>query len=361
MTTTKSNLSQRQYHLDYLRVFDSLAIILLHVVCQNMSYVEPAGTEWSIYNFCNGLSRWGVPVFIMMSGALFLSREIPTKKLYTKYISRLAISFGVWSLFYAFVNPIGELLFKDNYTISIQEIINHFISGEVHLWFIPMLIGLYMCIPFMKTFVNNKSTTKYFLLLSFIFLFLRTQINLITDNLITGSATDTIDSINTLFNHINISMVLGYSCYFILGYVLNKEDIPSGTRKLIYAGGIVGFIGTIGLNYLVAKNNNATTEAFYNASSINILLVSVAIFVFFRYNITGVACLNKLIVKLSKYSFGAYLSHIFVLKVLAAFNIQSTSFHPLLSVPAITIFTAIVSYLISFILNKIPIIKKYIV
>ena len=74
---TKNNLTLRQYHLDYLRVFASVAIILLHVTAQNIRYVELAGTEWNIYNICNSASRWAVPVFVMISGALFLPREIP--------------------------------------------------------------------------------------------------------------------------------------------------------------------------------------------------------------------------------------------------------------------------------------------
>lgn len=152
---TKNNLTQRQYNLDYLRVFASIVIILLHVSAQNMDYVEPTGTEWNIYNICNGASRWGVPVFVMMSGALFLPREIPTKTLYKKYILRMAIAYIVWSLFYAIFDPLRKLIFKDDYHISFVEIIGSFISGAVHLWFLPMIIGLYMCIPPHKT-INQK-------------------------------------------------------------------------------------------------------------------------------------------------------------------------------------------------------------
>lgn len=54
---TKNKIPQRQYHLDYLRVFASVAIILLHVTAQNMDYVGLAGTEWNIYNICNSASR----------------------------------------------------------------------------------------------------------------------------------------------------------------------------------------------------------------------------------------------------------------------------------------------------------------
>lgn len=72
---TENKLIQRQYQLDYLRVFASIAIILLHVTAQNMPYCELAGTEWNIYNICNSASRWGVPVFVMMSGALFYQEK----------------------------------------------------------------------------------------------------------------------------------------------------------------------------------------------------------------------------------------------------------------------------------------------
>ena len=158
----ENKLIQRQYNLDYLRVFASVAIILLHVTAQNMCYVELAGTEWNIYNICNSASRWGVPVFVMMSGALFLPREIPTKTLYTKYIARMAIAYVVWSLFYAIVDPIGNLIFTEGYQVSFVEIIGNFISGAVHLWFLPMIIGLYMCIPLIKQLTQNDKTIKYF-------------------------------------------------------------------------------------------------------------------------------------------------------------------------------------------------------
>ena len=125
---TENKLIQRQYQLDYLRVFASIAIILLHVTAQNMPYCELAGTEWNIYNICNSASRWGVPVFVMMSGALFLPREISTKTLYKKYISRMAIAYVVWSAFYVIVDSVGNLIFKEGYQVNLIEFIGSFIS-----------------------------------------------------------------------------------------------------------------------------------------------------------------------------------------------------------------------------------------
>ncbi|MBO5461788.1 MAG: acyltransferase family protein [Clostridia bacterium] len=297
----------------------------------------------------------------MMSGALFIPREIPTKTLYKKYISRIAITYVVWSAFYAIADPIVNLIFTEGYQITLTEIIGNFISGAVHLWFLPMIIGLYMCIPLIKQLTKNDDLIKYFLLLSFVFCFIKTQTELVVTNLLSGSVQTVFENVNTLFKNFNINPVLGFTSYFILGFYLNKTEINKKKRVLICILGIIGLILTILLNLLASKNAGTSTETFFSAFSVNVLLMAIAVFVWFKYNAKGNDLLNKTIAKLSKYSFGAFLVHIFILQVLYTFGIQSTSFHPVLSVPSITIFTAIASYLLSLILNKIPVIKKYIV
>lgn len=356
-----NKLIQRQYQLDYLRVFASIAIILLHVTAQNMCNCELAGTEWHIYNICNSASRWGVPVFVMMSGALFLPKEISIETLYKKYISRMAIAYVAWSAFYAIVDPIGTLIFTEGFQINFVEIIGSFISGAVHLWFLPMIIGLYMCIPLIKQLIRNEKLIKYFLLLSIIFCFIKTEFELVTNNLLSGNIQTIFQDVNTVFKNFNMNLIVGFVAYFILGFYLNKTEINKKYRTIIYFSGVAGLVLTIVLNLLASKNAGKSLETFYSASSVNVLLMSVAVFIWFKYNAKGTEKLNKIIIQLSKYSFGAFLVHIFILQCLKAVGIQSTSFHPVLSVPSITIFTAVASYLISFVLNKIPLIKKYIV
>ena len=357
----KNNLIQRQYNLDYLRVFASIAIIFLHVTGQDMYDIEVASTGWNLYNICNGATRWGVPVFVMMSGALFLPREIPTEILYKKYISRIAIAYVVWSSFYAIVDALGSTIFVEGYHTTIVEIIGSFISGAFHLWFLPMIIGLYLCIPFVKQFTMNDKLTKYFLLLSIIFCFVKTQIQLVTDTLVRGNVQILFKDISTVFDYFNINIVIGFVAYFILGFYLNKTDISKKQRTIIYILGVAGLVLTIILNLFASKNAGKLSQAFYGASSVNVLLMSVAIFVWFKYNAKGTEKLNKIIIHLSKYSFGAYLVHIFILQVLKAIGFSSETIHPVFSVPATLVFTTVVSYLISMVLNKIPVIKKYIV
>ena len=218
-----------------------------------MDYVEPTGTEWNIYNICNGASRWGVPVFVMMSGALFLPREIPTKTLYKKYILRMAIAYIVWSAFYAVVDPIGQFVFTEGYQLSLVEIVGNFISGAVHLWFLPMIIGLYMCIPLIKQLIKKDNLIKYFLILSFVFCFIRTQTELVSVNLLSGNAQIIFEHINTLFKNFNVNLIFGFSSYFILGYCLNKTDIRKKHRTIIYILDVIGLVLTIILNLIASK------------------------------------------------------------------------------------------------------------
>ena len=84
---------KRIYWLDLLRIISILSMILLHVAA-SFWYVSPSNSyNWIIMNIYDSLVRFCVPVFLMISGALFLSqKEINIKKLYTKNILRLLIS-----------------------------------------------------------------------------------------------------------------------------------------------------------------------------------------------------------------------------------------------------------------------------
>ena len=83
----------------------------------------------------------------------------------------------------------------------------------------------------------------------------------------------------------------------------------------------------------------------------------IAVFIWFRYHKFKD---NNIIIKLSKYSFGAFMVHVLIIEKLASiFKFSTLSFYTPLSVPIIAIIVFIISYIISFILNQIPIIKKY--
>ncbi|MBR1761137.1 MAG: acyltransferase family protein [Schwartzia sp.] len=67
---------KRIIYLDYLRVLAMLAVMILHIACMGFHELDGSSLEWQILNFYDGIVRWGVHVFVMSSGKLFLSNDI---------------------------------------------------------------------------------------------------------------------------------------------------------------------------------------------------------------------------------------------------------------------------------------------
>ena len=86
--------SNRTLYFDYMRVCATFAVIMIHVTAQYFYKVEPTSFAWKTINAYQCLSRWGVPVFVMMSGALFLPREIPLQKIYSKYVLNTSYAYS---------------------------------------------------------------------------------------------------------------------------------------------------------------------------------------------------------------------------------------------------------------------------
>lgn len=69
----------RVIYFDYLRIISVFAVIVLHISGQNWNGTDVSSFEWNVFNAFDSLTRWCVPVFVMISGALFLDKEQPLK------------------------------------------------------------------------------------------------------------------------------------------------------------------------------------------------------------------------------------------------------------------------------------------
>lgn len=345
------NSTDRQVYFDYLRVFATFAVMILHISAQNWYTTDVNDFAWKIFNFTDSVVRWCVPVFVMISGSLFLNRDIPLRKMYSKYILRMVTAFIVWSLIYAF--------FVDG---TISNKISAFVRGHYHMWFILMISGIYMCMPFIKPIVETEKRLKYYLFLSFVFAFLIPEFVTLTIDFGNESIIKGADAINTVVNTMDMRIVLGYISYFVLGYLWNKIELNKRQRILIYILGIIGFAFTIVVDYVVAIKTQTCCGNYYGNFNVNVLFEALAVFTWFKYQKYEKSRLNIFIQRLSKYSFGAYLVHALIIDQLnIRFGINTLSFTPVVSVVLISVIVFILSFSISAILNKIPVLKKYIV
>ena len=85
----------RKNHFDYLKVIATFSVILAHVCSTALGAFENSSMStlneevyYGIYFVLRNITRYAVPVFLMITGALFLDKrkEITIDKLLKKYI-----------------------------------------------------------------------------------------------------------------------------------------------------------------------------------------------------------------------------------------------------------------------------------
>ncbi len=349
--------SKRLYYLDFLRVFSSFLVIVGHVCSLNWATLQPESFEWNLLNVFESFLQTSVPIFFMISGALFLdeNKDIRIKDIYFKYIPRLLTAYLFWSLIYMLYSGVT----------SLPNAVYRIISGHFHMWFIPALIGIYIIVPFLRAITKTRNLTIYYLVVAVIFSFILYFFAPILEESKITLVSYVGLILNTIKKKLSITFILGNSPYFVLGYFLNKFDFNKKARRLIYLIGIAGFFITLASTYFLSVSKNQSDGTFYNRTSFSVFLEAAAIFVFVKYNFKKEKFKDFYLKKLeylSKCSFGVFLVHPMIIDIINHyFDIKSFSVATPVGVPVVALFIALISYVVSWILNKIPFVNKYIV
>lgn len=357
----ENRVSGRTVYFDYLRVLATTAVVFVHVSSENWLNTDVSGPGWAALNFYNSIVRWGVPAFVMISGALFLGRDIPVRKIYSKYVLKMAVVYIFWSVIYAVVVPLVRSQYDPKTVFTTERLAEKIIAGPFHMWFIPMIIGLYICIPVLRQIAKSEKASVYFLAVSGTFTFVIPEIFYILNDFLPEEAKPVITEIKGVISDMNMNFVLGFAFFFIAGYVISTRELSPKLRMTFYILGAAGFVSTVLLNYAVTQKTGEPCKTYIGNFTLNVALEALGMFVWFRYNVKGRPALNGFMAKLSKYSFGAYLVHVFIRNHFSFLKFNSLSFNEWLSVPAVAFSVVIASFLISFLINRIPFLKKWIV
>lgn len=355
--------TERFVYLDYLRILATLAVVTIHVAGVGWYQSDVNGFEWGVFNFFDSIVRWGIPVFVMISGVLFLKRdEVAYQYLFRKYILRMLLSFFVWSLIYYLfsgqsVSTQLAALFQEEAVYCWKSVI----EGRYHLWFIPMIAGIYLCLPMIKQMVNNEKVSRYYLVVSFVAWILLPQLATLANIWAPPEVLVIINALYRKLDGMQLGFVMNNIFYFILGYELSKRKFRPEIRKLIYAMGLLGFAFTILMSWYLSIRNQVPNESFYMQNSVNVCLEAVAVFEAFK-NITFKNIrINGIALRLSGWCFGIYLVHLLVLDKFLALGFTPLTFSPVAAVPIVVLVVFVVSTFISCAVNHIPVLKKYVV
>ena len=348
-----STIKKRETELDILRLMATLAVILTHVCAGQIKILNVLDIDWQVLNCFRAALTWDVPIFVMISGGIFLNpqKEISLKVIYGKYIKRLVLAFAFWSaIFQVYYTAYG--IHTNSFILNWKGILSQYLIGPYPFWYLFMLAGVYAIIPFLKKVTTDKKLTEYFLALFFIF-----QIMICYGQALPGIG----DTLSVILNDINFTFAIGFVGYFVLGYYLKAYEI---SKKVEYALYVLGIILVPLCCYVTTKQsimNMEYTETFSKYLMPNIIIESAAIYTFFVKRVSKIKFSEKTVKifsKLTEYGFGVYLVHALINELVGLTGWTAVTISPFVSVPLLTLIVYGVSLLVTVVIRKIPFIGK---
>ena len=341
----QQNSSTRIVYLDLLRVLATFAVILLHVAASEF-YASFLSINWSVSTVYNSIVRWSVPVFVMISGVLFLNphKEITYKDILKKRVPRLLLAYVFWVLFYVLY---GFILTNFEGFSVLHFIRRTIVSPRVHLWFLPMLMGVYLLIPILRKIAQDIKLLRYALAIWIVFVFVSFF-----------QFAKTFELMTQFYPLFNMNIVLGYSGYFLLGHFLSRNVFSKRQRIWIYLLGIAGALVTIFGTLYISVSNGEANKCYLNNLSLQVVAMAVALFVLVKELAPKCGTFTlKFVDFVRKDLFGIYLTHLLWFPI-----INTEAFRhccsEIVTLPLITIIVFLLSLFTTKLIRLIPILRK---
>ncbi len=347
----------RLAYADLLRAFATLAVILLHLAGSQMGAVAAGSAAWRTFNLYDGLVRWCVPVFVMLSAMFMLDtkRSLPLTKLLFHNCLRVLVCLLLWSGIYAVASYMlagGRFSWEGLWQNILSALRG---NTHYHLWFLYMILGLYLITPILRAFCDgaNRGDFHWFFLLCFLFASLLPTAFRLWPN---STAV-----IQVWYDRLDIQLVMGYVGYYVAGYYLREFVIGRIAEAVIYVLGVLGAVVTVWGTAVLSRQAGRLVDVFYGYFSPNVCAFSVAVVVLFRY-VLGVSEERSRRQRLSgvaRISFGIYLVHDLFIMLLRFWGITTLTFSPVASVPILTAVVFLCSFAVAWLISKIPFVGRW--
>ena len=337
------------YWIDLIRMVAVFQVILVHLSYVIFFKEELLSPNWMAANFYDSLSRMGVPLFFMVSGYLLLGKSESLADFFRKRFWKVGIPTLSWSVAYLLwsveayrngtMSPLGIAL-------SMLKAI-YLGNVEIHLWFLYILIGIYLAVPILRVFVSaaSRRDLTYFVVLWFI-------------------ATPLFELAQRIFGFqtaLVIPVVAGYVGYFMLGYLLADLQLDRRGRILSIAGIILAVTVTFFGTKTLSAQAGPVDAYFYSYFSPPTVLATLCGFFLLKDLGQTLGKLGGLVRTVSATSFGIYLIHIFVVELLRkgdlGFRLYGWMGPSVYMIPLTALAVLFVSFVIVFLLRKIPVLK----
>jgi surface polysaccharide O-acyltransferase-like enzyme len=342
-------------NLNYLRAYAVALVVLVHASGPPLYAFNTVSRElWWTANIFDSFARTCVPLFVMLSGFLLLD---PTKEeslgtFFRKRLAKVVIPYVFWSAMY--------FLWRSGFhqeSLKLNKIFREFMDGTAyyHLTFMNIIVGLYLLTPILRAYVRtaDTATQTYAVALWFVLVGVFSCFTKVT-----GVPICSYLQVTSLF--------LGH---YLFGALCRRVPVQLSRKQIYAAVGLVLALtaATAELTFYYTKKSGGLLDAyFYAYIAPNVILMSMLSFVVLLQvcsspKVTSQPVVSPLLRFVGATSFGIYLTHVFVLEMLArgtfGFTLTQTTFHPLLSIPLIVAITLGVSAAATAVIQRIPVVR----
>lgn len=340
-------------YADIARLLAAFSVVLLHTSGVRLISV-PIGSQkflWAAFFDC--VTRWSVPVFVMLSGMLFLDKKkkINIKTLYTKNILRMVTAFVFWSYVYNLYTAYAE---TGSIGRSLLLALKNMPQGAFHLWFIFIIVGLYIVVPFVKrmTEAMTKREAEYFIALNMLITFVPKTL----------SSFEVFSPLLAYINKFEINYAAGYVGLFVAGWYINNFEHSKPFRRAVYVSGGLGLAYMYAATVYFSIKRGAVADEFMSFKSLSAFLMAMAVLMALKYGFYKKSFKRKTCSNLafySKYTFGIYLVHEMFLNISSAKGWFLLPDMPYAGIPLEAVIVFVLSGIVIGILSWLPM-GKYI-
>lgn len=322
-------MGNRILKYDVVRTIAIMCVVLCHATEMIYSFTAEGwlsvGKPSRIFMFLAfTVGRLGVPLFLFLSGALLLNKNFDTdesvKRFYKRNLLSLYITNTIWTLIY---NIIALSQGKD---IELKNVIKEVLllkqSSYSHMWYMPMIILLYIAVPFLAKTVRSfsRKTLSLFLGMGLITFFVLPVVNRIFATLGISENLELLYSQSYLGGAYGIYMITGY-------YASNCKKSPC-KPILFFIGAVFGALSVAIQLFSYSRFSKQKYNLWY--TDIILLVCSLCIYLFIcsiDFSRMGNA-FSKAIMFMSKISFGIFYLHGILLIPVRNFVIKTSFINP---------------------------------
>ena len=338
-------VEKQQLSLDVARVTAITSVILLHSAAAPYSSVMDSYyvVRWFTWDIFESVAWVGVPLFIIITGALLLNPskvDEPLLVFFKKRWKKIGLPLLFWGVAYFLWSTL-----VDQSALSTNLIFKSVMNGPYfQFWYLYMLIGLYIATPILRVLVAHmtRHIFAYLLVVWFAGLILMPALH--------------------LFGESNVAdyffVFSGYLGCYLFGAFLRDVKLKSAFLCSLL---VLGISWSILGNYLVTYMFGEKFNYFIIGNMTgNTIVTAAALYLI----LTKITYTNPVFSFVSKNTLTIYLSHVMILEAFEkgyfGFVISASTLNLAVEIPLLTAATLLVTTLVIVPMKKVPWLNKVI-